>query len=210
MEKTSEVISPCIYFFSLFLLIILDFKKSIYPSQPKNQFSPKQNIEAKSENLFPAVKLAVYEHGARDKRRVALTFDTDMTPAMQKLLSIDDNKDKNEILSAQKAIYEITNITPKYFRFRGGCFDNNDLHVVNQLGLAVVHWDVIAGDGFNQNPDSIVEKVEAKIQNGSIVVFHLQRGLFAPKTNEALVKIILDLRKKGFEFVKVSQILGDG
>lgn len=117
-----------------------------------------------------------------------------------------DNKDIDDVAAAQEIIGKTTGVTPKFFRFPGGCFERVDLETVAKLGLTVVYWDVVAGDGFNNSAESIVAQVESRVQNGSIVVMHIHDGSYAPKTNDALVKIIPDLRRRGFQFVKVSQI----
>lgn len=121
------------------------------------------------------------------------------------LLSNDQNI--NDVGMAQKIISETTGITPKYFRFPGGCYESIDIQTVARLGLTIVHWDTVAGDGFNNSTDNIVYQVESRVQNGSIIVMHIHDSTYAPKTNAALLKIIPDLKKRGFEFVKVSELL---
>ncbi len=118
-----------------------------------------------------------------------------------------NKNDVDDVEMAQKIIADTTGITPKYFRFPGGCYEKINLQTVAKLGLTIVHWDTVAGDGFNNNADSIVYQVESQVQNGSIIVMHIHDGSYAPKTNDALVKIIPDLKKHGFEFVKVSELL---
>jgi peptidoglycan/xylan/chitin deacetylase (PgdA/CDA1 family) len=129
------------------------------------------------------------------------------TPNCYRLPFIDNSKDQDEVESAQKIIEQTTGVTPKYFRFPGGCFDNVDLLAVAKLGLKIVHWDVVSGDAFNKDPNTIVSRVLSRVQNGSIVVFHMQGGTYSPKTNEALVKIIPALKKQGYQFVTVSELL---
>lgn len=126
------------------------------------------------------------------------------------LPSLSSIKDKtDDVAEAQRIIQETTGVTPRYFRFPGGCFGHVDLETVAQLGLAIIHWDVVAGDGFNTNTASIIQAVESGVQNGSIIVFHIHDGSFAPKTNDALMQIIPDLKKRNFQFVKISELLPD-
>ncbi|HUD19134.1 MAG TPA: polysaccharide deacetylase family protein [Patescibacteria group bacterium] len=115
----------------------------------------------------------------------------------------------DDVAEAQRIIQITTGVSPKYFRFPGGCFEHVDLETVAKLGLSIVHWDVVAGDGFNTDTDSIVQAVESGVQNGSIVVFHIHDGPYAPKTNDALMRIIPDLKKRNFQFVKISELLPD-
>lgn len=120
---------------------------------------------------------------------------------------IANSQDKNDVSEAQAIIKETTGVTPKYFRFPGGCYDGVDVETIASLGLTVVHWDVVAGDGFNLHPASIVAAVESQAQNGSIIVMHIHDGTYAPKTNEALIQIVPDLRRRGFQFVTISELL---
>lgn len=261
----------------LLLVVAINYQQLVYPSLHRNQISPRQFVEQSSRKLpVSLIKPEVIEHGPRDKKIAALTFDADMTPPMYLLLKkgivkswynkaikdtldreqvkatvflgglwtkaypkeayelahdplieignhsynhhaftvgcyglgvINNAADKDEVGTAQKAIFDATGITPKYFRFPGGCFDRVDIETVAKMGLKIVHWDTAAGDGFNKNADSIVRKVEGSVQNGSIVVFHIHDGSFAPKTNDALIKIIPDLKKRGFEFVTISEMI---
>lgn len=93
------------------------------------------------------------------------------------------------------------------FRFPGGCYSPEDIKLIHQAGDIVVHWDVVGEDGFNENASSIVDNVLSKTQNGSIIVLHMNGTPTAPKTSEALPEIISKLKEKGFEFVKVSELL---
>ncbi len=119
----------------------------------------------------------------------------------------DNDKNNDEVLSAQRAIVKATEITPKYFRFPGGCYDSIDIETIARLGLKIVHWDVVGQDAFNSNTNAIVNYVNSHVQNGSIIVFHIHDGQYAPKTNEALLKIIPYLKKQGYEFLTVSEML---
>lgn len=119
----------------------------------------------------------------------------------------DDKQKNDDVAKAQEIIVTTTGVTPKFFRFPGGCAEHVDIETVAKLGLTVVYWDVAAMDGFNDNTDSIVSAVESQVQNGSIIVMHIHDGSYAPKTNDALLRIIPDLKKRGFRFVKLSELL---
>jgi peptidoglycan/xylan/chitin deacetylase (PgdA/CDA1 family) len=73
-------------------------------------------------------------------------------------------------------------------------------------GRPVVLWDVVSGDaGGHVRAQTIVEKVVADTQPGSIVIFHINgRG---PQTRKALLPIIRRLRARGLRFVRVSELL---
>lgn len=113
-----------------------------------------------------------------------------------------------DIGATEKLLREHAGIDNKLFRFPGGCYTPADVKLVNEVGDTVVHWDVSGSDGFNQNSQQIVDNILDKTQNGSIIILHMNGAPTAPKTAEALPQIIAALKKKGYEFVKVSELLG--
>lgn len=125
------------------------------------------------------------------------------------LTPIPDSEDIKDIEITQELLQQATGSWNEYFRFPGGCYSKTDLHIVqNQAKLLVVHWDIAAEDGFNNNTQQIVQNVVNRTKNGSIIIMHLNGAPTAPKTADALPEIIKELKTKGFEFVTVSQLLG--
>lgn len=57
---------------------------------------------------------------------------------------------------------------------------------------------------------AIVDHVLADARNGSIVVMHVTGGNTAPLTAEALPPVVAGLRARGFDLVRVSQLLARG
>lgn len=112
-----------------------------------------------------------------------------------------------EIEKTQQLLREATGVTNNYFRFPGGCYSQDNLALIKQLGLIVVHWDVVSEDGFNNNVQSIEENVLDHVQNGSIIVMHFNGPPNEPSTAEALQVILPVLRDRGYHFVKVSELL---
>lgn len=215
-------------------------------------------------------------HGDRNKKKIALTFDADMTPGMKEMLDskqvesfynkkvidvlnythtkatlfltgmwielypqetgefsrnplfelgnhsyshgsfygqcyglkyLSDNDKPGEIQKTQMLLEKYAHVENFLFRFPGGCYSSKDLSLVHDNGAITIHWDVAGDDGFNQNTDSIVYKVLSEVQNGSIIVLHLNGGPNSPKTADAISEIIPKLKERGFEFVKVSELL---
>ena len=123
------------------------------------------------------------------------------------LKKLGDKHKKEDVLKAQEIIKRITGKYPLLFRFPGGCYSVQDVELVNELGLNIIQWDVISGDAIWKNPDKIIRNVLNKIQNGSIVIMHFTGNKKTPATAESLQKIIDELKKRGFEFVKVSELI---
>ncbi len=113
-----------------------------------------------------------------------------------------------DIGATEKLLRENAHIDNKLFRFPGGCYTPDDVKLVNQANDIVVHWDVSGSDGFNNNTQQIIHNVIGNTQNGSIIILHLNGAPNSPKTADALPEIISNLKSRGFEFVKVTELLG--
>ncbi len=119
---------------------------------------------------------------------------------------VSEAQKKQEIEKAEAVIEGITGVRSTLWRFPGGCASESDRKLVESFGLRVVGWDFGSSDAFNNNEAGIEKRVLAKVHDGAIIVFHLG-GPNSPKTAEALGVIIPELKKRGYRFVKVSELL---
>ncbi|GAB2717416.1 polysaccharide deacetylase family protein [Streptomyces bullii] len=94
-----------------------------------------------------------------------------------------------------------------YFRFPGGCYDRRALRALTATGVTAVQWDVVSGDAFATDADAVARQVLDGVRPGSVVVLHCTRSA-APVTERAVRTIVPELRRKGFRFVKVSELIG--
>ncbi len=116
---------------------------------------------------------------------------------------------QEEITKAEDVIKNITGQAPRFFRFPGGCFTKKDVALVNKLGLEVVDWDVVSGDPYLTTNKEISNRIIENTKNGSIIIMHLSGVKNVSDTEVALSSAIKSLKKKGFNFVKVSDLLGN-
>ncbi|WP_151480253.1 polysaccharide deacetylase family protein [Streptomyces albicerus] len=93
-----------------------------------------------------------------------------------------------------------------YFRFPGGCYDRRALHALRATGVTAVQWDVVSGDAFAKDAGAVAREVLDGVRPGSVVVMHCTRSA-APATEEAVRTIVPELRKRGYRFVKVSDLI---
>jgi peptidoglycan/xylan/chitin deacetylase (PgdA/CDA1 family) len=95
------------------------------------------------------------------------------------------------------------------FRFPFGTCSAESLAAVNDAGLIAIQWDVPSGDPAKGiSADAMRADVAARVKPGSIVVMHANgRGWH---TAEALPALIADLRKRGFGFATVGELLAKG
>ncbi|MGX1225161.1 polysaccharide deacetylase family protein [Streptomyces ambofaciens] len=94
-----------------------------------------------------------------------------------------------------------------YFRFPGGCYDKAALKELSATGVTAVQWDVVSGDAFATDADAVTRQVLDGVRPGSVVVMHCTRSA-APVTEEVVRAVVPELRRQGYRFVKVSELIG--
>ncbi|WP_329114657.1 polysaccharide deacetylase family protein [Streptomyces sp. NBC_01353] len=99
------------------------------------------------------------------------------------------------------------NVVP-YFRFPGGCYDDDALRALAPAKVTAVQWDVVSGDAFAKDGDAVAEQVLDGVKPGSLVVMHCTRSA-APVTERAIRRIVPELRARGYRFVKVSELMAE-
>ncbi len=121
-------------------------------------------------------------------------------PYMSKL-----NKEaiKKELESSINQIERITGQKVELFRPPYGDYSDSVIESAKDMGLFTIQWDVDSLDWKNLSASEIEKRVVERVKEGSIVLFH-NNGLH---TAEALPSIIKSLKQKGFEFVKISELI---
>ena len=117
-----------------------------------------------------------------------------------------------EIDLARQAIYEATGYQSKLFRPPHGFRTPWLMRTIRHLGYTVVTWDNMTDDWKAEKPaNKIVEAIVKRARPGSIIVLHDGRGTRESYDRsqmvQALPRIIDDLRKKGFDFVSVPELV---
>ncbi len=121
-------------------------------------------------------------------------------PYMSKLSS---SQIERELKSSINAIETITSTKVELFRPPYGDYSNSVLSVADTIGLYTIQWSVDSLDWKNLTKDEIENKVISKTKSGSIILCH-NNGL---NTHKALPNILKVLQEKGFEFVKISELI---
>ncbi|MCH9806704.1 MAG: polysaccharide deacetylase family protein [Alphaproteobacteria bacterium] len=111
--------------------------------------------------------------------------------------------------TAQRPAYMNAAPQPSLFRFPFGACTPQAIKAVESFGLHAIQWDVSSSDPWKgQSVKGIVRGVMKRVKPGSIVLFHANgRGW---KTDNAIPILIRRLRKEGYKFVKVSELLRQG
>lgn len=114
----------------------------------------------------------------------------------------------DEIEAGRQALVRLGETPQALFRPPYGDRPRELGEAARRAGVTAVLWDVAPGD---PNPHATAADIERAVlrgvQGGSIVVMHVNgRGV---ATAAALPAVVEGIRRRGLEFVKVSELLGD-
>ena len=118
---------------------------------------------------------------------------------------LSDAEKKEELMKVHEKVRTLTGYEMFLFRPPYGDYDNAVVNVAKENGYYTIQWDVDSLDWKDYGVDSIVDTVcnHKHLGNGSIILCH--NG--AKYTAQALDTLITTLKGKGYEFVKVSDLI---
>ncbi|AWX53857.1 MULTISPECIES: polysaccharide deacetylase family sporulation protein PdaB [Brevibacillus] len=116
-----------------------------------------------------------------------------------------DEEIRSQIAKADSILTEMTGKKPTLIRMPNGDFDKRVLEIANRMGYSVIQWDTDSKDWTNPGTDVIINNVLSKAHPGDIILMHASDS--AKDTHLALPVIIDQLRKDGYEFVTVSELI---
>ncbi len=113
---------------------------------------------------------------------------------------------ESEVGRTAELIYELTGMTTTLFRPPGGVLNNGLADFVKNRKHVVVMWSADSVDWHYMSAKEITNNVVRRATNGGIVLLHDGGG---PRMHvvKALPQIIERLRKQGYKFVTVPELL---
>ncbi len=125
-------------------------------------------------------------------------------PAKKSKMSPD--RIKSEIGRTADLIYKITGRTTNLFRPPGGVLVNGLADYAKERKHTVVLWSADSVDWYYRSAQEITKRILNKASNGGIALLHDGGG---PRDHvvEALPNIIAGLKKQGYEFVTIPELL---
>ncbi|BBH23635.1 polysaccharide deacetylase [Paenibacillus baekrokdamisoli] len=108
----------------------------------------------------------------------------------------------DEVSKNEEKIAKLTGRRPLYFRSGTAYYDDVAIHIVQDLGLEPVNYNLLGDAGATYNTKQ-VEAALMKAKNGSIVIGHMNHP--EKDTAEGVMKAIPKLQKAGFRFVLLEQ-----
>ncbi|WP_059048913.1 polysaccharide deacetylase family sporulation protein PdaB [Paenibacillus senegalimassiliensis] len=119
--------------------------------------------------------------------------------------SLSDEEIQQQLSAAHTILSDLTGKAPNLLRLPNGDFDKRVLQIAANQGYQVIQWDTDSQDWMNKGVQTIVDRVTKKAHPGDIVLFHASDSV--KQTHEALPLVIDELRKQGYEFVSVTDLL---
>jgi len=116
-------------------------------------------------------------------------------------------KECEEIMSAENAVFEENEYRTRLLRPPGGLYNDSIFRIADRLDYTVILWTIDTRDWAHNKVENITKEVLGKAKSGDIILFHDYIAKKSP-TPESLEKIIPELKRRGFSFVTVSELLG--
>ncbi len=110
-----------------------------------------------------------------------------------------------ELDACDAAIKKSTGSSVRFFRPPGGDYDGDVIREAAKRGYITTLWTVDPGDFSKPPADVILKRTLDHLENGAIILLH--DGI--PQTMQVLPALIQEARKRGYEFVTVSQLARD-
>ena len=110
----------------------------------------------------------------------------------------------DEVIKNERKIYKITKIKTKFFRAGTAHYDSEAINIVKKLGYKIIGFNVNADFGATASIQTIYKQL-INAKPGSIVIAHMNH----PERNtfEGFKAAIIELKKRGFKFVKLEEII---
>jgi len=115
----------------------------------------------------------------------------------------------DEIEANARKIEALTHRRPTYYRSATAFIDEAGARLASKLGITAVSFQVLSGDAVPFTPATLIEEnVIQNIRPGAIVIMHFNHPEW--NTFESMERIVPELRKLGYHFVKLEhfQLIG--
>ena len=120
---------------------------------------------------------------------------------------------RRQLERTSKVIEDVTGQRPALFRPPFGGRRPGTFGLVRELGMTPVMWRVSTYDWEADSPEFILNKARKGIRGGDVILMHdgghTRMGVNRGHTIVATDQLISEYKAKGYEFVSVSQMLGD-
>ncbi|HCD4271858.1 TPA: polysaccharide deacetylase family protein, partial [Enterococcus faecium] len=106
-----------------------------------------------------------------------------------------------EVAKTDTGIKKATGKTPTFVRPPYGSITSVGASVIRR---PIIEWSVDSEDWKTRNPDLILQKIQATVYDGAIILFH---DIY-PETIRAVPQVIDYLQEQGYRITTVGDLLG--
>lgn len=117
--------------------------------------------------------------------------------------TITPDKMLEDIEKCNNAIKNVCNTSPTLFRAPSGDYNDAVINACQQADMEYIQWSVDSLDWRGLNCEQMLERIIPKTKSGDILLFHNDTA----HTAQSLDRILTELEKKGFSFLKVSDLI---
>ncbi len=131
------------------------------------------------------------------------------------LLYYTDEELEEEIKYTELVIQEITGYKTKYFRPPKAWLGLGKKKIIKSMGYEIILWSLNSKDWVPFPHGYMVRYIVRNIKDGDILLFHDSGGVFKSRGGDRTQSVLMipplvkELRKKGFEFVTIEELLSD-
>lgn len=125
------------------------------------------------------------------------------------LMKLDEARIAEEILKVESLVEKVAGYKMKLFRSPYGSLNRENVKQVANLGYYIIAWNVDSLDWKGLSGEQVRTNILENIRNGAIILQHSAGGPGEDLsgTVEALPVIITTLKKEGYQFVTVPELL---
>ena len=115
---------------------------------------------------------------------------------------------REEILSCERTVYELTETRTVLFRPPEGLCTEDISSLVGDLDYRIILWNIDTSDWADSMAEQIASMILETVQSGDIILFHDSVSRKDSQTLRALKAVIPALKERGYRFVTVSELIG--
>ncbi|EGP4759486.1 polysaccharide deacetylase family protein [Enterococcus faecium] len=119
----------------------------------------------------------------------------------QDLATLSAQSITEEVTKTDTEIKKVTGKTPTFVRPPYGLITSVGASVIQR---PIIEWSVDSEDWKTRNPDLILQKIQATVYDGAIILFH---DIY-PETIRAVPQVIDYLQEQGYRITTVGDLLG--
>ncbi len=117
---------------------------------------------------------------------------------------------QKEVLACEKTVYELTECRTLLFRPPEGHCTQNISQMLENMDYRIILWNIDTRDWDRQMAPDIAKNILENVKSGDIILFHDCVSRKDSQTLAALKMVIPELKKQGYQFVTVSELIDTG